>query len=257
MKKFQFALMVAATLAFIACKPNEPVNTEEEEGEGDEFVSKVNVTDNSIAEWDNLPAEYVKSATCAEGCTKFQALKSVKVYADKMYINILVEFDDALIVDREWVPFHVYLDADNSDATGGYADEFADANTEWMLETAIISAGAGNSYNPSVWKWWGEVGGSGWSWSDPEIVGDESNFWGAVIGEGQAPIGASQLIGNKCEIQLLREAIPATWNPTQFGIGFDIQQNWSSVGVLPNAADDVDGNAVLAAKLKVNIDMAD
>lgn len=42
-----------------------------------------------------------------------------------------------------------------------------------------------------------------------------------------------------------------------FGIGFDIQQNWTSVGVLPNADDDEAGNAVLADKLRVTIDMAD
>lgn len=258
MKKFGFMLLGVATLAMIACDKNpkdEP--TQPTEPEEPAFVSKVDVTDSSIAEWETLPSQYVVSATCAENCSKWQALKSVKVYADQMYLNVLAEFDDDMIADRSWVPFHIYLDADNSDATGGYGDEFADPNAEWLLEGGIISGGVSNSFNPAVNKWWGEVGGSGWVWSDPSTEHGDFDYWGAVIGEGQAPIGASQLIGNKVEIQILREAVPATWNATTFGVGFDIQQNWTSCGVLPNADDLEDGTAVMANKLKVTIDMAD
>lgn len=253
---WKLALMCAATIAFVACDKNQeptPNPNPNPDPEPEEFESKIKVNDNSLADWDALPANFVVSAECPEGAAML-GLKSVKVYADQLYINILVEPNMDDIVDTEWVPFHVYLNTDNSDATGGYGDEFTDANTNIMLETAIIADGAAHSYNPSVWKWWGEVGADGWLWSDPAIVGDESNFWGALIGEGQQPIGASEGVGGKYEIQILRELIPeCTW-ADEFGIGFDIQQNWSSVGILPCVeATDENPNGK-AAKLKVKID---
>ena len=257
---WKWAIMFAAVIAFVACKPK-PEPTPPDNGGDDDFVSKVSVTDNSIAEWATLPADFVASATCPEDAA-LDALVSAKVYADKVYINILVEFDPEQIIDREWTPFHVYLDADNSDATGGYSDEFLDANSEVLLETAIFGSGEPNNYNPAVFKWWGEVGGSGWAWTEHWTEQDyyqdgDGLKWGAIIGEGESPIGNSQIIeGKYVEIQLLRELIPADggWNENQFGIGFDIQQNWSSVGVLPIGVIGDDNATGHANKLKVNID---
>ncbi len=216
------------------------------------FSGEISVNDNSLADWEALPQEFVASATCPADASML-GLKSVKVFADAKYIYILVEPNMDEIDDTEWVPFHVFIDTDNSDATGGYGDEFTDANTDIMLETALIAAGAPNNYNPSVWKWWGEVGGTGWLWSDPAIIGDESNFWGAMIGEGQQPVGASEGVGGKYEIQILRELIPeCTW-ADEFGIGFDIQQNWTSVGILPCVSPTDENPNGMAAKLKVKI----
>ena len=233
-------------------------------------VPEVNVADKSLADWDALPAEYVVSAVCPDGASML-GLKSVKVYATEMYISILAEpnFDD--ITDFEWVPFHVYIDSDNSDQTGGYGDEFTDANADILCESGIFAwtyadddpnhtakvdpAQAANAYNPAVFKWWGEVGGSGWNWTDPENPGDETNFWGAIIGEGQLPVGNSQFVDGKVEIQLLRELLGTVFamNDSEFGIGFDIQQNWNSVGILP-IGEDTDANpGGHVAKLKVKI----
>lgn len=261
MKKFQFAALALAAIAIIACKPK-PEPTPVTPGGGDDpeppvFESLISVTDNSVADWDKVPA--AKLVVCNAAATGFEghnALKSVKVYADQMYINVYVTWDKEQIADLSWVPFHCYLDADNSDATGGYGDEFADPNAEWLFESAIISEGASNNYDPAVFKWWGEVGGNGWEWTDPDKEHDDSDFWGAIIGEGQGSIGQSQLIGdNGCEIQLLREAATCITFAETFGIGFDIQQNWSSAGILPNAdPDPATGSEVLVNKLKVTID---
>ena len=216
-------------------------------------VPEINVEDNSLADWDALPAEFVVSATCPDDAALL-GLKSVKVYATAMYINILVEPNMDDITDLSWVPFHVYLDIDNSDLTGGYGDEFTDANTDILCETAIF-ADDPIAYNPAVFKWWGEVGGSGWDWTDPENPGDETNFWGAIIGEGQLPVGNSEYVDGKFEIQLLRELL-GTVHPMseeEFGIGFDIQQNWSSVGILPCGPDTEENPGGHVAKLKVKI----
>ena len=220
-------------------------------------IPEIDVTDGSLADWDALPAEFVFSADCPADAAML-GLKSVKVYATAMYINILMEPNKDDITDLEWVPFHVYIDADNSDATGGYGDEFTDPNADILCETAIISGGEPYSYNPAVFKWWGEVGADGWNWTDPSVAEHTADdFWGAMIGEGQLPVGASQKVGDKYEIQLLREllgtAIDFAMNETEFGIGFDIQQNWSSVGILPCASATDENPAGHVAKLKVKI----
>ena len=215
-------------------------------------VPEIDVTDGSLADWDALPAEFVVSATCPEDAAML-GLKSVKVYATAMYINILVEPNmEDLSGDA---PFHVYIDADNSDATGGYGDEFADANTDILCESALIRADEPIVYNPAVFKWWGEVGANGWSWSNPEGANDETDFWGAIIGEGQLPVGNSQVVDGKWEIQLLRELLGTVFplNENEFGIGFDVQQNWSSVGILPCVSPTDENPSGLAPKLKVKI----
>lgn len=217
-------------------------------------IPEIKVDDNSLADWDALPAEFVVEAVCPEDAAML-GLKSVKVYATEMYINILVEPNMEDIVDLEWVPFHVYIDADNSDETGGYGDEFADANTDLLCESAIFCEGQPYAYNPAVFKWWGEVGADGWEWTDPSVEHDAADFWGAIIGEGQLPVGNSQYVDGKFEIQLLRELLGTVheMNDSEFGIGFDIQQNWSSVGILPCAsATDENPNGEMA-KLKVKI----
>jgi hypothetical protein len=42
-------------------------------------------------------------------------------------------------------------------------------------------------------------------------------------------------------------------NDSEFGIGFDIQQNWSSVGILPIGPDTEENPGGHVAKLKVKI----
>ena len=256
MKTFKFALLCAAAIAMIACKPN---NKPEEEkcpdcGENPcvceaEYVNPIDVTDGTAADWDKLDAKYVATTTHADGAS-MDGLKSVKVYADEMYINLLVEVNDDVVTDRAWTPFHVYLNADNNAATGGFGDQWITPDVDVMLETAIFADGAAQ-YNPAVFKWWGADGENGWLWTDPNGVADETNGWGALVPEGSMPIGAAQAVeGGKIEIQLMWELIPANW-ADKFTVGFDIQQSWNSCGILPNAADAEDGSEVLAEKLEV------
>ena len=268
MKKFLFAALAVATLALVGCdKPCEicgedPCVCEVCDVcgenpcicEADEYVNPISVTDGSAADWDALPAAFVATTTHAEGAS-MDGLKSVKVYADQMYIFLLVEVNDDVVTDRAWTPFHVYLNTDNSATTGGFADQWVTGDVDVMLETVIFADGAGYSYNPAVFKWFGEVGGSGWLWTDPSVVADDTNGWGAIVPEGTLPIGNAQAVNGigTVEIQLLKELIPAQW-ADEFTIGFDIQQEWNSCGILPNAADDpATAAAVLAKKLVVKV----
>ena len=249
MKTFKFALMCAAALAMIACEPKNNPENENNEEEEQEYVQIIKVDDNSLADWNNVPAEYLATTTHVEGAS-MDGLKSVKVYADELYINLLVEVNDEVVTDRARTPFHVYINADNNAATGGFGDQWITPDVDVMLETAIFAEGAAQ-YNPAVFKWWGADGESGWLWTDPENPGTADNGWGALVPEGSMPIGVAQMVDGKIEIQLLWELIPANWAGDKFTIGFDIQQEWNSVGILPNAADDETGSEVLAEKLEV------
>ena len=205
----------------------------------------ISVTDGSIEDWKALPAELVASCECPDAAA-YLGLKGAAVYADEVYINVLVEYDPEEILDREWTPFHFYFNTDNSDATGGYGDQWNDANTDILMEGAVFAApdeggeGVPCEYVPGVFAWIGEVGGTGWAWEELTVA---------------APFCQSQHVGNYIEFKMIRELIPTTagWNDSEFGIGFDIQQNWESVGILPiEAATDENPNGH-TVKLQVKI----
>lgn len=216
------------------------------------YTSLVSVTDNSVAEWDSLPSAYVFESVCPSNANK-EGLKDMKVYADDYYINILTTYDPYVISDLSFVPIEIFIDTDNSDSTGGYSDTFTDANTDILLEGGVFNEGVPESYNPAVYRWWGEVGGSGWEWSDESVAHSADDYWGALVGEGQLQLGNSQVVNNKIEIQLFRTLIPATWSDSVFGIGLAILQNWDFAGLLPQAPVTDTGAPGKAPKLKVTM----
>jgi hypothetical protein len=203
-------------------------------GEEAPFVPLISVEDGSVNDWKKVPSTYLASASSAAGAQQ-TALKNVKVYADEMYINVLVEYDDVQITNKSLVPFHIYINTDNSAATGGYGEQWSDADIDVMLEGFVFENNQSVSYNPTIAQWQGTVGGDGWNWG--------------VVATTNLPVVTSQMVGNKIEMQIVREHIPATWNDEGFTIGFDIQQEWNSVGMLPNAA-----TKGQAKKLAVTID---
>ena len=193
----------------------------------------INVTDNSIADWNSLPDEYVAQAVCPQSA-RYTGLNYVKVYAEGEYIYILVEPNMNDITNLELVPFHIFIDTDNSDATGGYSDIFADANSDIMFEGALFSYDKPCSYEPAVWRWYGELGGAGWEWIDPNVEHSESDCWGAILCYEQLVDCYSQYVNGVFEIQINRSNIPVAWNQNVFRIGFEIEQNWNAVGFLPH-----------------------
>ncbi len=186
-------------------------------------------------DWNNLPEGYVFEAVRPQDAA-YQALKSVKVYADTTYIHMLIEPDLNELPDLSWVPLDIYLNTDNSDNTGGNNTIFIDAYADVLLEGGVFVDGEFAAYDPYGYKWWGAAGEIDWNyWVDPNTNHDDSDCWGALVCEGQWN-GAisSQYINGKIEMKLLRSAIPATWNKTQFGIGFNLMStSWETYGVLP------------------------
>lgn len=208
----------------------------------------VSVTDNTLDEWGDLPAEYVVKSICPQNAS-VKGIKSIKVYADSRYINILVDPEMDELINLNYIPFHVFLDTDNSDLTGGDSGLFIDPNADIMLEGAIFADEKPHVYNPAVYKWWGDA------WTDPNTSHDSSDNWGAIVGENELPVGNSQYVNGKIEIRLDRTLIPAVWHNSIFGIGVEmLQSDWYSAGILPSVSPTEDNYQGSTNKMKILID---
>lgn len=203
--------------------------------------STISVHDYSIADWNNLPAEYVFSATCPSNAA-YNGLKSVKIYADKKYINILMEPNMNEITNLSLVTFDVLINTDNSDNTGGFGAVFTDANTDILMEGTVFVDWNPTSYAPGVYKWTGIVGGDDWE------------DWETVVEEGRLQGCSSQYVNGKFEIQIDRTYIPATWNNSEFSIGVYMEQYWDLVGFLPLVSSTDYNPGGYTNKMRIRID---
>ena len=239
MKKV-FAILAMAAVVAVACSKDDGTGKKKKDKDEGEttYVAPITI-DGDFSDWAKLDANKVSTATCAADALK-TALKTVKVYADETYVFIYFEFDKDQITwkqDVEHVPFHLYINGDGDASTGGFGDQFSDACVDLLCEGFLTDGNDFASYDPGAFKWNGEANGTGWSW---EGVLDEGA--GLCSGAGK---------GNAYEIRLTREMYPLEGGlADNFSIGFDIQQSWSSVGILPNANvtdDNVNGLAPMLA----------
>ena len=241
MKKILTFLAMTASILMVSvsCNKNNGDDDEDDGGDEPEYVAPIKV-DGDFSDWAKLPSANVAEAKCDPEATK-TALKVVKVYADPVYVFVYFEWDKDQIThepDVEHVPLHCYINTDGDASTGGYGDEFSDAASEIMFEGFVYPDGAKvGSYEPGVYEWVGEVNGTGWEgcWND---LGE---FNGLTSGAG---------IEGKYEFQIARELLPKKLADT-FSIGFDLQQGWESVGVLPNPHVTDDNPGGLAPSLQV------
>ena len=240
MKKFMTlaAIFAAAMMSFTACEETKPDNGGTTTDENlcpdcgkdpceceEEYVSPITV-DGSFADWDALDASKVSVATCAADA-KWTALSKVKVYADEVYINVYFEFVADELADLSSVPFHVYINQDASEATGN--DQFiGQGGQDWLLEGFVFSEGEFCSYDPYLFSYDGAEDTVEWAYT--EVLPENSG------------VGSGAGSGNKYEFALMREMLMGVELADTFTIGFDIQQDWNSVGVLPNT-DVTDDNA--------------
>ena len=237
MKKF-FLFAAVAAFALVACDPKDNPDNPDNPDDPQEYVQPIEI-DGDFADWAKLDASKIATAKCPADANK-TALKLVKVYADEYFIFVYFEWDKEQIThqpDVEHVPFHVYLNGDGDASTGGYADQFTDACTDVLFEGFIYPDGAAvGSYEPECFKWIGDVNGTGWSWDG---LGDV-----AGICEGAGVEG-------KYEFCITRELYPLGKIADNFSIGFDIQQSWDSVGVLPIGTPTDDNPTGYIASLQV------
>lgn len=276
MKKFQFMLLALATVALFSCEKKPQGGGHDDDDPVITFNSLIAVDDYTMDDWKEVPSEYLVKLK-QQGETMMGGLDSIWVYADKAYLNLLVWYrtDSLIKSSKEIVPFHIYLNADGDNKTGGYDDWFLDGNAEYLLEGFLFEGNAPCRFNPAVFHWWGSMGGgitdqttkTGWLWTDPSKTHDESDGWGADIPTGTQDVAFSQpLEGNKVfEIQIVRSMITSNW-ANKFGIGFDIERvapteqteaPWEIFGILPNPTYDEGGAKVTAKKPDITIDPND
>ena len=186
------------------------------------------------------------------------ALTACKVYANTEKIFVYVEWDADLVSHDpgdpdnldEWgdpegmecVPFHVYINTDGDATTGGFSDQFSDACTDVLLEGFVYPDGATlGSYSPSAFSWAGEVNGSSWKWDG----------LGEVECEGAGVEGSTV----KYELSISCADLKALGFQVAdvFSIGFDIQQSWDSVGILPSTAPSEDNASGILPSLEVKV----
>ena len=230
MKKFfaLAAIFAATMMSFTACEKDggktdgpevevcpdcgqDPCECEEE------YVNPITI-DGDFADWATVTPV---SATC-NADAKYTALTALKVYTDEMYIHVYFEFSEDEIADREWVPFHVYINQDNNTEGCGDDQWLGQGGQDWLMEGAVI-ANEFCSYDPGLFKYIG---------ADPATV---EWAWESVLPEGSG-IASGMGSGNKYELSIMKEMIPGLDLAETFGLGVDIQQSWNSVGVLPNTA---------------------
>ena len=188
------------------------------EGEGEEEYASPITIDGTFTDWDNLEGVVVcKSAVDAAK----QGLKEMRVYADEVYLNVLLEFDPEIVADRtkdNQNPVSLYLST--SKDAGGY-NTWSDLCIEYMLQGWCFNGDAYDTWTSGMYMWTGEVHGEGWNWESVlEDVGAES-------------AGA----GDKIEIRMMMDLLAGVMEfGDTFLIGADVQQAWDAVGLLPNAA---------------------
>lgn len=224
--------MAIAAICFVSCSKDDGGKKKDKDksDEKTEYVAPITI-DGDFADWAALDASKVLTATCADGAYK-TALKTAKVYADETYVFVYVQFDGEAIADRSWVPFHFYIDGDANDATGGFfGEQWIDGGVDVLLEGSIFENDFCD-YNPGAYAWSGDEGGSGWSWDVDNPLIQEGG--GICSGAGK---------GEEYEIRLVREMYPKGELVDGFKLGIDIQQNWSTVGWLPNVAVTEDNTA--------------
>ncbi len=236
MKKM-FALAAIAAM-FIACgekpEPQPQPQPGPGTGEGDTYVAPITI-DGQFADWNALDASKVASATLPTGTVKHDGLNTLKVYADESFIYVYFEFNDEVIADKSWVPFHLYFNTDNDTTTGGGADEWGEPYCcDWMCEATIFDGGTFCSWDLGLFPWGGAAGESGWSWdATPESEPSDADAWGALIESGNG-CSSGAGAGNAYEIAITKEMLPVEWADT-FTVGADIQQEWTTCGFLPQA----------------------
>ena len=192
------------------------------EGEGEEEYASPITIDGDFADWDALDAAKVAVATTDPDAAK-AGLKTVKVYADGVFINVYFEFDPDIVSDLTSVPFHVYFNSDNSSNDPTSEDQWTNSgDIDYMCEGWVFSEGAFCPYDPSLNAAGYTPDAYDWAWVD--VLPDGSSI---STGAGK---------DTKYEFAFTLEMMDAIEFADTFGIGFDIQQSWNSVGILPNAA---------------------
>ena len=172
--------------------------------------------DGDFSDWD---AVQTVGATCAEGA-KWTALKSVKVYVDQVYINVLIEVDEAQVTGD--APIDIYINADNSQNPGNN-NWLGQSGQDYLLEGAYYADGQVVSFDPGLYPYTGSDQEVEWAWDTVNPLMPD----GSGVASGAGTVG-------KYEIAIIKEMLMGVELGAEFGFGITVSQNWEPVGLLPN-----------------------
>ena len=220
MKKV-FALMAIAAMTLVAC--NKPNNDEDDPGKEDdsnkEYVAPIKI-DGNFDDWANL--KDVTTWKCAATASKTD-MKLAKVYADKYYVFVYVEFDLSAYETLTTTNFDFHINGDNDTSTGGWKGQWDQGETpcvDLMCQGEIFGEdGNPVDYAPGLYKYFGAANTSDWSWEEQPA----SDF---LIGKGNK---------KAFEFQITRELYPLGKLNKEFTMGIEVLVNgWDATGALPN-----------------------
>lgn len=223
MKKV-LALMAFAAAMFVSCDINDP-DDPDNPGGGGNYKAPI-VIDGDFADWAKLDAGKVIELKCAATAAA-KDLKLAKIYADKYFVYIYVEFNfSAYDGDVKNGHFHFYFNSDNNTETGAYEGEWDQGETpciDVMAEGDVITEGAlCDNYDPTIYTWEGPVHQA--DWDDAYWVEAEANMFATGKGTKKA-----------FEFRITRELCPGGKLAKTFTMGMDICVNgWDASGALPN-----------------------
>lgn len=204
------------------------------------YINPINVRDNSIADWDALDQSKVAKATVPDD-PRLPAIKELRVYSDRIYLNYMLVVDPAEYPNHNGHQdgMHIFFDVDYNDATGGFYDLFSDAAVDVMTEGPLYDeAGTPIPYHPNVEKWVGPTGGRPEDRITDNSPGEDPDAWKRSWSLVAKDIdGKSQIFDKDGDLiiegSILIDYISGNFADEGFGIGFEIQQGWAPVGLLP------------------------
>lgn len=175
--------------------------------------------DGEIAEWANLPSDYVTEIKCGDGAT-YQGLKSAKIFYDEKLYVLLEVTDEVLAtgVTEGKVRLHFFFDSDY-DKTNGCNHKWNQPAIDYMLEGKMTASGEWCALSSKYYKWTG---------TDPTL-------WGPWTADDASPTFTYAGKGNYYECAMDYSNYPGGLGKV-IGMGFDTQDNgYAITGMLPSA----------------------
>ena len=214
--------MAIAAMLFISCNKNNDPDDPNNPDDPNEYVAPIKI-DGNFDDWSKLEkVQVIKSASTASKTD----IKLAKIYADKFYVFVYVEFDLSAyesFVCEMGTHFDFHFNGDNDTSTGGWKGQWDQGETpcvDVMCQGSIIDPdGNPCDYAPTILKYAGAPNTSEWSWEELP----ESDF---IIGKGSK---------KAFEVQITRELYPLGKLAKEFGLGIEVLVNgWDATGALPN-----------------------
>ena len=232
MKKFFAIVAMAAVLLACGDKPDNGGNN----GGNNHPVPDVEceiAIDGSFADWDAIDSKIQKATLPTEGTVTFSQLKTLKLYADEVFIYIFCEFDPT-----ETLVMVPYFDTDSDGLTGNdskWSGAGYEAKAEgdiWSWSTEIINdvEVCVEQLEPKAWA------PSFYVYTDDgtECVYESGN--GAVI--SSVPCATKDGL-YAFEAAIVREFLYAYELGDTFTMGmYQYNKNWDCVGQLPCITDE-------------------